>query len=110
MRRNGWPATAFTAANFLSSLNTALGGAGTASFTNGALSISATASGAGVAIADDPATPAKDGGQGFSQFFGLNDLISSSEIANYNTGLKATDPSGLNPGGTITFQIGNASG
>jgi flagellar hook-associated protein 1 len=110
MSVNGGAATSFTPTTFLSSLNTALGGAGTASFTNGALSISATASGSGVAIADDPTTPAQDGGQGFSQFFGLNNLVTSSEITNYNTGLKATDPSGLNPGGTITFQIGNASG
>lgn len=110
MSVNGGAATAFTPATFLSSLNTALGGAGTASFTNGALSISATTAGAGVAIADDPTTPAQDGGQGFSQFFGLNDLITSSQITSYNTGLKATDPSGLTPGGTITFQIADASG
>ena len=110
MSVNGGAATSFTPSTFLSSLNTALGGAGTASFTNGVLSISATASGSGVAIADDATTPAQDGGQGFSQFFGLNDLITSSEITNYNTGLKATDPSGLTPGGTISFQIANASG
>ena len=110
MSVNGGAATAFTPATFLASLNAALGGAGSASFSNGALSISATAAGSGVAIADDPTTPARDGGQGFSQFFGLNDLITSSETANYNTGLKATDPSGLTPGGAITFQIANASG
>ena len=110
MSVNGGAATSFTPATFLASLNTALGGAGTASFTNGALSISATAAGAGVAIADDATSPAQDGGQGFSQFFGLNALITSNEITNYDTGLKTTDPSGLLPGGTITFQIANASG
>src|SRR6185437_2241520 len=110
MSVNGGAATSFTPSTFLSSLNVALGGAGTASFSNGALSISATASGSGVAIADDATRPAQDGGQGFSQFFGLNDLITSNEITNYNTGLKATDPSGLLPGGNITFQIANASG
>ncbi len=110
MSVNGGAATSFTPATFLSSLNAALGGAGTASFTNGALGISATASGSGVAIADDATAPAQDGGQGFSQFFGLNDLITSNEITNYNTGLKATDASGLLPGGNITFQIANAAG
>ena len=110
MSVNGGPATSFTPSTFLSSLNTALGGAATASFSNGALSISATAAGSGVAIADDATTPAQDGGQGFSQFFGLNDLITSNEITNYNTGLKATDASGLLPGGAITFQIANAAG
>jgi flagellar hook-associated protein 1 FlgK len=110
MSVNAGPATAFTPATFLASLNTALGGAASASFTNGALSISATAAGSGVAIADDATTPAQDGGQGFSQFFGLNDLITSSTISNYNTGLKSTDASGLVAGGVISFQIANASG
>jgi flagellar hook-associated protein 1 FlgK len=110
MSVNGGPATSFTPASFLTSLNTALGGAGTASFANGALTISATAAGSGVAIADDATTPSQDGGQGFSQFFGLNDLVTSNEITNYNTGLKSTDPSGLDPGGAITFQIGSAAG
>ncbi len=110
MSVNSGPATSFTPSSFLTSLNTALGGAGAASFSNGALSISATTTGSGVAIADDPTTPSQDGGQGFSQFFGLNDLVTSSEITNYNTGLKSTDPSGLDPGGAITFQIAGASG
>jgi flagellar hook-associated protein 1 FlgK len=107
---NGGASTSFTPSSFLSSLNTALGGAGTASFSNGALSISATASGSGVAIADDATTPAQDGGQGFSQFFGLNDLVTSSQITNYNTGLQASDASGFTPGGQISFEITNASG
>jgi flagellar hook-associated protein 1 FlgK len=110
MSVNNGPATAFTAANFLTSLNTALGGAATATFSNGALSLSATAAGSGVAIADDATTPARDGGQGFSQFFGLNDLLTSSQITNYNTGLKATDANGFTPGGTITLQISDSTG
>jgi flagellar hook-associated protein 1 FlgK len=110
MSVNGGAATSFTPSSFLTSLNTALGGAGTASFSNGALSISATASGSGVAIADDATTPAQDGGQGFSQFFGLNDLVTSSQITNYNTGLKAADNSGFVPGGVISFQVASANG
>jgi len=110
MSVNGGASTSFTPSTFLSSLNTALGGAATASFSNGALSISATASGSGVAIADDATTPAQDGGQGFSQFFGLNDLVTSNEITNYNTGLQASDPSGFTPGGVISFEITNSSG
>jgi len=110
MSVNGGPARAFTPSSFLSSLNTALGGAGAASFSNGALIISATTAGSGVAIADDATAPARDGGQGFSQFFGLNDLITSSGISNYDTGLKPADPSSLTPGGTVTFQVASASG
>jgi flagellar hook-associated protein 1 FlgK len=107
---NGGASTAFTPANFLTSLNTALGGAATASFSNGALSISATTAGSGVAIQDNAANPSQDGGQGFSQFFGLNDLISSTAITNYNTGLQPTDNSGFTPGGTISFQFGDSNG
>ena len=110
MSVNGGPATAFTPATFLTSLNTALGGTATASFSNGALSLSATTVGSGVAISDDPTTPARDAGQGFSQFFGLNDLITSGEITNFNTGLKATDINGFTPGGTITLQIADSTG
>jgi len=110
MSVNGGASTSFTPSTFLSSLNTALGGTGTASFSNGALSISATATGSGVAIADDATTPAQDGGQGFSQYFGLNDLVTSNQITNTNTGLKASDASGFTPGGVITFEITNSSG
>ncbi len=110
MTVNGAAGPSFTPSTFLSSLNTALGGAATASFSNGALSLSATASGSGVAIADDAATPAQDGGQGFSQFFGLNDLITSSGFTNYNTGLQAGDANGFNAGGSITLQIADQTG
>jgi flagellar hook-associated protein 1 FlgK len=110
MSVNGGAATGFTPATFLTSLNTALGGAATASFSNGALSLSATTAGQGIAIQDDSTTPAQDGGQGFSQFFGLNDLISSNEITNFNTGLQLTDNNGFTPGGQMLLQIANASG
>jgi len=110
MSVNGGAPGAFTPASFLASLNTALGGAASASFSNGALTLSASAAGSGIAIADDATTPARDGGQGFSQFFGLNDLVTSSEIASYDTGLKAADASGFTPGGTIVLQVASSSG
>lgn len=111
MSVNGAAATPFTAASFVSDLNTALGGAGTASYVNGALSISAAASGNGVAIADDAATPSQSSnGQGFSQYFGLNNLIQSNSITNYQTGLTASDPSGFAAGQTLTLRVSDASG
>ena len=98
---NGGPGAAFTPATFLANLNTALGASGSASFTNGALSL--TAAGAnGVAI---DAGTAQKAGQGFSQFFGLNDLISSSGFATYDTGLTAADANGFTPGGLITLRL-----
>ena len=106
MSVNGGAATAFTPATFLSSLNTALGADGSASFTNGALSIQATNSGDGVAIADNSTTPSAAGnGEGFSQYFGLNNLINSSGITNFNTGLNANDPSGFPAGQTLSLCV-----
>ena len=71
MTVNGVAATPST---FLATLNTQLGGSATASFVNGALSLSATGTN-GVAIADDATSPSTKAGRGFSHYFGLNDLI-----------------------------------
>jgi flagellar hook-associated protein 1 FlgK len=106
MSVNGAPGTAFTPTNFLAQLNASLGASGTASFTNGALSIAASG-GNGVAI--DEGTSQK-AGQGFSQFFGLNDLIQSTGQSTYDTGLAGTDPNGFIPGGQITFQMSTPNG
>lgn len=106
MSVNGAAGTAFTPSNFLAQLNANLGASGTASFTNGALSIAATG-GNGVAI--DQGT-AQKAGQGFSQFFGLNDIIQSTGQSTYDTGLSSGDPNGFTPGGQIVFQISTPSG
>jgi flagellar hook-associated protein 1 FlgK len=106
MSVNGGAGVAFTPATFLANLNTALGANGSASFSNGALSISATG-GNGVAI--DEGTSSKIG-QGFSQFFGLNDLIRSSTFASYDTGLSAGDANGFTPGGQITLRLSQPDG
>lgn len=108
MSLDGGGATAFTSANFLTSLNTQLGANGSATFNNGVLSISATG-GAGVAIADDPTTPSAKAGKGFSQFFGLNDVIRSTGFS-YSTGLAATDAHGFTAGGQIQLRLTDANG
>ena len=109
MTVNGGSTLAFDPTTFLSTLNTALGTNGSASFSNGVLSISATGTN-GVAIADDPTTPSQKAGSGFSQFFGLNDLITSSGMPDPATGLTGTDPNGFNAGGLLTIQLTDASG
>ena len=106
MSVNGGPGSAFTPANFLTSLNTALGASGSATFANGALSISAGGLN-GVAI--DKGT-AQKAGEGFSQFFGLNDLIRSTGLSTYDTGLSATDNNGFTPGGQITLRLSQPDG
>lgn len=106
MSVNGGAPTAFTQGSFLSDLNTALGGQATASFTNGALSLAANSPN-GVAI--DEGTSQK-AGRGFSAYFGLNDLIKSSGITNYNTGLTATDANGFGASDTISFRLAQPDG
>jgi flagellar hook-associated protein 1 len=112
MSVNGGAATGFTPSTFVASLNTALSPAGSATFANGVLSLSATTgSGNGIAIADSAATPSSSAnGEGFSQYFGLNNLISSSTITNYQTGLTAGDPSGFPAGQALTLRVSNSSG
>jgi len=106
MTVNGAPATP---ANFLSVLNAQLGGAATASFADGRLSITATGAN-GVAIADDPAGPSDKAGRGFSHYFGLNDLISTDRLAFYDNGLTAASPHGFTAGETLTFRFTGETG
>jgi flagellar hook-associated protein 1 FlgK len=107
MSLDGGASTPFTGANFLSTLNSKLTGIGSASFTNGALTLNATSG--GVAVVDDPTTPSQKAGQGFSQFFGLNDLIKSSQF-NPNTGLAAGDTNPFAAGQTITLRLAQDNG
>lgn len=108
---DGGAATAFagTVGDFSSALNSALGGNGTASFSNGVLSIAANGTN-GIAIKDDPAAPASRGGSGFSQFFGLNDLFRTSEPSILATGLAAGDASGLATGSQISLSLKGPDG
>ena len=100
------PGGAFTPASFLTTLNTAMGGAATASFTDGALSIAGTGDNR---LAIDEGTSAK-AGRGFSHFFGLNDLVRSGGMMSYETGLRGADPHGFTPGQTISFRLAQADG
>lgn len=103
---NGAAGTAFTPATFLADLNTALGGTGTASFSNGALTLTA-AGGNGLAL--DEGTSQKTG-RGFSHFFGLNDLIKGTGQTNYATGLTTASPHGFTAGDQITLQLSYPDG
>ncbi|MDB5438179.1 MAG: flgK [Caulobacteraceae bacterium] len=109
MTLDGGAASAFTPANFLTQLNSKLGASGSAAFSGGQLSLSASG-GAGVAIVDDPTAPSQKAGKGFSAFFGLNDLVASNTYANYDTGLKPTDSNGLLAGGVMTVRVAGANG
>ena len=100
---------AATPANFLTVLNAQLGGAATASFTDGRLTIAATG-GNGVAVADSATAPSDKAGRGFSHYFGLNDLVSSDRPAFYDNGLTAASPHGFTAGETLTFRFTGETG
>jgi flagellar hook-associated protein 1 FlgK len=110
MTVNGAAGPTFNNTNFIAQLNTALGGTATAGFTSGQLSLNATAATGGVAIVDDATTPSTKAGKGFSQFFGMNDIIRSDGYSPYETGMVATDPSGFTPGQTITLRLTDTDG
>lgn len=100
---------AATPATFLTVLNAQLGGAATASFADGKLSLTAS-SGNGVAIADDPTTPSAKAGRAFSHYFGLNDLISTDRPAFYETGMTVASPHGFTAGEALSFRFTGESG
>lgn len=94
---------------FLNVLNAQLGGTGTASFVDGALRLEG-AGGNGVAIADDPSAPSSKGGRGFSHWFGLNDLVTSSTPGFYETGLTLNAQHGFAPSQNLTFRFNDDNG
>jgi flagellar hook-associated protein 1 FlgK len=108
---DGGAATSFggTIGGFVSALNSALGGNGTASFTDGKLSIAAN-NGNGVVVQDEATTPSQRGGAGFSQFFGLNDLFRSAAPSILATGLSGGDAGGFAAGGTMSFTLKGPNG
>jgi flagellar hook-associated protein 1 FlgK len=109
---DGGSAAAFgnTVGGFATTLNTAMASVGgSASFSDGSLSISGGSS--GVVVGDpDSTNPSSRGGTGFSQFFGLNDLFTSSVPTITNTGMTGSDALGLSADGTISFVLKNADG
>lgn len=94
----------------IADINDKLGGEVTASFVDGKLTISATHSQNGVAIAQDPDNPSDRAGVGFSQYFGLNNLIRSDSSALVPSGFTNSDPHGFAAGETTEIVLRDASG
>jgi flagellar hook-associated protein 1 FlgK len=95
--------------SFTTALNAALGTDGTADFSGGVLSLTASG-GNGLVVQDDAGTPSSRGGAGLSQFFGLNDLFKAQGPSLTATGLAASDASGLAAGGTIALSLKGPDG
>lgn len=109
MALDGGAAAAFTPANFQTTLNTTLGAFGSIAYTNNTMTLTANG-GLGVSVVDSAATPSMKAGRGFSQFFGLNDLIRSTGQPSYETGLTTADNHGFTPGDQLKFRITDANG
>ena len=99
-----------TIADLVSAINAGLGGSGSANFSNGALSISATNAGDGIAMLQDPATPALRGGRGVSHFFGLNNLVTAASPSSFATGVQGSDSHELIAGGVADFVLRGTTG
>jgi flagellar hook-associated protein 1 FlgK len=94
----------------ISDINAALGATGSASFTNGVLTVSAANAGDGVGFVQ-PATGGSDrGGRSFAHFFGLNNLVTGFRPSFFATGLSASDLHGFAGGETIDFVFRGPTG
>jgi flagellar hook-associated protein 1 FlgK len=99
-----------TVDDMVAAINAGLGGAGTATFTNGTLSIAATGTGNGIAIGQDATAPSARGGVGVSQYFGLNDLVRSDASSLVPSGFNTSDPAGFSTGQTAQIVLRDSSG
>jgi flagellar hook-associated protein 1 FlgK len=94
---------------FVAALNGQMPAGGSVTFGNGRLQM-ATGTTNGIVISDDPTAPSDKVGKGFSHFFGMNDLITSTGYPEYETGLQGTDANGFLAGGVLQLQLTDASG
>lgn len=94
----------------VAAINAGLGSSATATFTGGKLSIKATGTTNGVAIAQDPTTPSERAGIGFSQYFGMNDLVRSATSPLVPSGFVPTDAHGFATGQATEIVIHDPSG
>jgi len=95
----------------VNAINAGLGGFGTATLSaDGTLSIKAASSDNGVAVAQDSTTPSDRAGVGFSQYFGLNDLVRSEGNPLIPSGFDATDPTGFATGQTAQIVLRDSAG
>lgn len=99
-----------TIGSMVTAINTALGGVGSANFTDGKLTLNASGGTNGIAVQQDPTQPSSRAGRGFAHAFGLNDLLVSSAPTSFATGLQATDGHGFTAGDEVSFQLRNPDG
>ncbi|WP_308222943.1 flagellar basal body rod C-terminal domain-containing protein [Sphingomonas sp. J344] len=74
------------------------------------MTITAGATGRGVVVADDPAAPSNRGGVGFSQYFGLNDIVQTEGALLSPAGFSSGDQHGFDAGSTSDIMLRDSSG
>jgi len=95
----------------IDAINLGLNGKGTASLgADGTLTIAAADAGNGVVVAQDPTAPSSRGGVGFSQYFGLNDLVRSDTSTLVPAGFDAADETGFGVGETAQVVLRDPTG
>ncbi len=101
---------AATVDDAVAAINAGLSPNATATFTGGRLSIQASSAGTGIAIAQHPDLPSDRAGIGFSQYFGLNDLVRSDDSPLVPSGFIASDQHGFGAGETAELVLRDAGG
>lgn len=96
--------------DMVAAINAGLGSAGTASFTDGKLSITASGAGNGVVVAQNETNPSARAGVGVSQYFGLNDFVRSDSSTLVPSGLATGDPHGFAAGETAQIVLRDTTG
>ena len=99
-----------TVADAVDAINAGLGGAATASFSGGRLTLTAATAANGVVVAQDSTNPSDRAGLGFSQFFGLNDIVTDPTRTLGPSGFTLTDPHGFGSGETVELVIRDPRG
>ncbi|WP_445193711.1 FlgK family flagellar hook-associated protein [Sphingomonas sp. Tas61C01] len=94
-----------TVGDAIAAINAGLGSAGSASFVAGKLTIAASGAGTGVVVAQDEGSPSARAGVGFSQYFGLNDLVRSDSSALVPSGFAAADAHGFAAGQGVEIAL-----
>lgn len=94
----------------VAAINAGLGGAGTASFSGGVLTLTAATPGTGIALGPVDGAPDLRAGVGFSHFFGLNDVLRSAAEPLVPMGFAATDPHGFGVGESAELVLRDDTG
>ncbi|NOZ43024.1 MAG: flagellar hook-associated protein FlgK [Alphaproteobacteria bacterium] len=99
-----------TIGNAITAVNTGLAGAGTLALNNGVMSLTATAATDGVSISQVAGSESDRAGRGFSQFFGMNNLVEANVASNFDTGIVGTDAHGFTAGGVAQLELNDKNG